>query len=135
MGCTPGYTFTGSDCVAVCGDGEVVGGEQCDDGNGVGGDGCDGVCNAEGNYTCFGTQPSVCSYNQPLTVTLTSTQKLLTSNTLVFNVKIGPAIPALNTVNFSQFFSINLTNTNLSYSYDGNGNLVITADYPTSIQG
>lgn len=54
---------------------------------------------------------------------------------MVFTFNIGPVIPALNTVDFSQLFSTNLTGVSLSFSYDGNGQLLVYATYNDSIQG
>ena len=58
----PGYACTGSPstCVAICGDGLIVGGETCDDGNTSGGDGCTATCTVEEGWTCAGS-PSACA--------------------------------------------------------------------------
>lgn len=49
-----------SSCIAVCGDGLIVGAETCDDGNLIDGDGCSSFCQFEGGYVCTGT-PSSCN--------------------------------------------------------------------------
>src|SRR5262249_62033427 len=63
-GCTvePGYACTGSPstCVAICGDGVIVGAETCDDGNTSGGAGCTATCTAEQGRTAAGS-PSPCA--------------------------------------------------------------------------
>jgi hypothetical protein len=68
-------------------------------------------------------------------MTLISTEKLMTSNIVQFTVQFYPAIPALKSTNFSQVFSVNLTGTNLSYSYNDNGTLTVDAAYNSTIQG
>jgi cysteine-rich repeat protein len=136
VGCTQGFSFTGAACVPICGDGLVLGAEQCDDANTADGDGCSSGCVVEANYSCEPSPvASLCSYNQPLSITLLSTQKLLTSNTLRFTLSIGPAIPALNSLNFSSVFAINISDANLSFSYDGHGTLVAEVTYGATIQG
>ncbi len=40
-------------CVAICGDGLVLGGEQCDDGESSCGDGCSSSCEVETGYQCI----------------------------------------------------------------------------------
>jgi cysteine-rich repeat protein len=57
--CSSGYIYDPDmfDCVAVCGDQQVVADEACDDGNTVSGDGCSSDCRRE--VTCPGTTVSV----------------------------------------------------------------------------
>ncbi len=40
-------------CVAVCGDGAVLGGEECDDGNAAADDGCGSDCRLEPGWSCL----------------------------------------------------------------------------------
>lgn len=56
------------------------------------------------------------------------------SNTVKFNIKIEPALPSLNNLNFSSVFSCNLTGATLTYAYDNAGNLVVSASYNSTIQ-
>lgn len=133
--CQTGYALNAGVCVEVCGDGRRTAAE-CDDGNTVSGDGCSASCTVEQNYTCAGSpsSPSVCSYNQALTVTLVDSWKDPTANTVYFSFSIFPAIPALNSLSFLESLSCSLPNTTLGAKYDGNGNLLVTAEYASSIQ-
>jgi cysteine-rich repeat protein len=45
---------------SLCGNGEIVSGEECDDGNSFMGDGCSLTCQVEPGYVCSGS-PSVCA--------------------------------------------------------------------------
>ena len=59
-----GFIPQGGSCVANCGDGVIVAGEQCDDSNSMSGDGCSSTCMVEANFVCNG-QPSVCTGTAP----------------------------------------------------------------------
>lgn len=93
----------GSICSTVCGDGLVATTEACDDGNLINGDGCDSTCVVEADFSCFAFpgQPSTCSYNKPLNLSISSVVKTPGSNSLSFNFDIGPMLPSLNNINFS----------------------------------
>lgn len=122
-------------CIDICGDGLLTD-LECDDGNKVDGDGCSSTCTIEGNYTCVNgsaTSPSVCSYNQQISLKLVDTIKDPTSNKISFYFTLSPAISALNSVDFLPLLSCNLPNTTLTVTYDGNGNLIVTAQYNSSL--
>lgn len=53
------------------------------------------------------------------------------SNSVKFKVKIEPALSSLNSLNFSQVFSCNISNATLTYGYS-NGELIIDASNYTS---
>jgi cysteine-rich repeat protein len=55
-----GFTCSGAECMAECGDGQVRGEETCDDANTEPEDGCDAACNMEAGWAC-GDEPSDCS--------------------------------------------------------------------------
>lgn len=87
--CQVGYApDTKGVCQEICGDGRVYT-LPCDDGNNFNGDGCSSTCSIEASYTCQSgstTSPSVCSYNQPITLNLLSTTKNLTDNIVYFDI-------------------------------------------------
>lgn len=138
--CNFGYqydTSTGT-CLEICGDARVFT-LPCDDGNLLEGDGCSATCTVETNYTCaFGSPntPSVCSYNQPVRFTLINTQKKLASNQVQFDFTVEPPLSPLRKLDFSTVISTTLQDSaQLSFAYDGNGSLMVTAQYNSSIQG
>lgn len=49
-----GYTFQGSKCTEICGDGFNMGENQCDDGNQNNEDGCNSNCKIEAGWRCSG---------------------------------------------------------------------------------
>lgn len=84
--CPVGFENSTGICKEICGDG-ILFTLECDDGNLLNGDGCSSECRVETNYTCVNgssTSPSLCSYNQPLDLTLTSSSKQISANTVVF---------------------------------------------------
>jgi len=115
--------------------------EQCDDGNLIAGDGCSPTCTIEIHWSCVlnSAMLSVCTPIPQInmTITLASTIKSPTSNSVVFTFDISPVIPALNSLDFSQAITCDLNNTasSLDYSYNGNGVLTLTANYNSSLQG
>lgn len=136
--CQVGYSPDASGtCQEICGDGRLYV-LPCDDGNTVSGDGCSSTCSIEANYTCQGgstTTASICSYNQPITLTLLSTTKNLTDNIVYFDIQISPPISALNGLNFSSVLTSNLTGANLTFVYNSlTGRLMVAAQYTSSIQ-
>lgn len=136
--CLTGYEHDSMGaCVEICGDG-IRFDLACDDGNLVDGDGCSSTCTIETNYTCKGgnsTSASICGYNQPLVVTLLDAQKSPAANEVVFTLDISPVLPLLNSLNFSQIFSTTLNSMGtVSFTYDGNGSLVVVVSYNQSIQ-
>ena len=125
--CSVGYTpapITGI-CSAVCGDGLVASSEACDDGNLVNGDGCSSTCQIEANYSCFAFpgQPSTCSYSQPLNFSLSGVVKSPNANTVSFNFDIGPMLPSLSSINFSQLIQTSVPLQNPRFVLSPNGKL------------
>ena len=137
-GCQIGYTQDSSgNCQEICGDG-VLYSLACDDGNTNDGDGCSSVCTVETDYVCNTSpgSPSICSYSKPIIFTLVKTIKNITSNSASFSFVVSPALTALKSLNFSQVIQCSLNNSaKLDFSYDGNGGLVVDAQYNQSIQG
>lgn len=133
--CLKGYYNDSGICREICGDG-ILFDLECDDGNLVDGDGCSSTCQIETNYTCVNgssTTPSLCSYNKPLDLTLTSSTKDIKSNTVVFEIVVGPALKVLDTFNFSTIMTSNIPNAQISFVYS-NGQLKVTVQYNESIQ-
>jgi hypothetical protein len=76
------------------------------------GDGCSSDCNVEPNYACVGgdsTIRSVCSYTQPIVITLTKSIKQSLTNSILLTFTLQPPLSDLSSVNFSQVISTNLT--------------------------
>ena len=66
--CEVGFSYSGSSCDEICGDGRLsfMG---CDDGNTNNGDGCDENCTVESGYVCTGgTTTTASSCSQPVEV-------------------------------------------------------------------
>lgn len=136
--CRVGYSpGAGGVCSAVCGDSLVATEEECDDGNAGAGDGCDATCHVEPDYTCFAFpgDPSTCSYNKPLNLTINNITKVPGQNSLTLNLSIGPMLPNLSTLNFSSILSTNLPLSNPRVIVNPDGTLSITYDYNTTIDG
>lgn len=122
-------------CSSFCSDGITIEPtEECDDGNLIAGDGCSPTCTAEADYTChvsFNT--SMCSYSQPLNMSIGGVIKNPTSNTLTFKINISPNITSLDGINFTEIIWTNLPLLNPRFVYS-NGVLELTYDYDTNMQ-
>lgn len=123
-------------CDEICGDGFLYF-VECDDGNNIDGDGCSSTCFIEQNYSCVGgdsTFRSVCSYNQPILMTLTNSLKKIKENQISLTFTLQPALKDLNSVDFSQVITTNISGVqSITLSYDGNGMLSANITYNTSI--
>jgi hypothetical protein len=97
------------------------------------------TCNisCQTNYSCYHPigGPSTCSLNQPIAFTLINTEKALSSNAIILSFQLNPVVPDLNNIDFSQAISSNISGVNYVYSYNGNGLLIVTAEYDSSLQG
>lgn len=124
-------------CDEICGDGFLFF-LQCDDGNNIDGDGCSSTCTIETNYTCVGgdaTFRSVCSYNQPILMTLVSSYKQTMVNQISLKFTLAPALKDLNSVDFSTVITTNITGVkSIVLTYDGSGSLAAVITYNTSIE-
>lgn len=106
--CADGYRLSADGaCLAVCGDGRVIDGEECDDGNAESGDGC-GACAVEAEHRCSGGtafSPSRCRYvGRALTVAFLHADKTPDANRAVFTFAVSPAVSLFSRLNFSQWF-------------------------------
>lgn len=135
--CQAGYYIDASgQCADICGDGLVLM-LPCDDGNTISGDGCSSECAIEANYTCnFGTatSPSICSYNQPITMQVIDQIKSITDNTMDVTLQLLPPLKNFDGLNFSTVISTNLSGTTLSFTYLGNGVVVAHMAYTQNLQ-
>mgnify|MGYP000887736064 CR=1 FL=1 len=117
--CTTGFTYNGTACHEICGDG-VLFDLDCDDGNLESGDGCSAECAIETNFTCQGgssSTPSKCSYNRPLEISLVATIKDLYANAINFTLKITPVLKVLKSIDFSLLLSSNLPSSSITGTY------------------
>lgn len=76
----------------------------------------------------------MCSYNQPIGITVTAIEKSLTENSIDITLQLAPALVNYNQLNFSSVLTLNVSGTTLTCTYLGNGTVKVHADYTQTLQ-